>query len=282
MKAPAPFPSDSPFVQPSVLSGLGSAGPGYNNYLPNEVTFAVEAFASFVAKGHDEREHLLSDGMEFAKWLESIPSGRGRQFYHTLCHVLFPDTFERIFSQGNKYQVARAHKIWTRALGESRPALDASLLELRKRLEMQHGNNVDYYELPVGTLIRQQDDDPKSSESSAADAGSTQVLPESEGGSDYDADTDTPPKLRTADNLILYGPPGTGKTYEMQARMKVAFDRGEDFSFVAFHGPVQALAMHGEKDAFALKPDITVWHAAPDEPHQFSFRSGPRKSKEAQ
>jgi 5-methylcytosine-specific restriction protein B len=38
-----------------------------------------------------------------------------------------------------------------------------------------------------------------------------------------------------ADNLILYGPPGTGKTFEMQARMKAAFDKGEDFEFVAFH-----------------------------------------------
>ena len=70
--------------------------------------------------------------------------------------MLFPDAFERIFSQGNKYQVARAHKIWTPALGESRPAMDTALQDLRKRLEVQHPGTVDYYELPVGTLIKQQ------------------------------------------------------------------------------------------------------------------------------
>ncbi|EHK68129.1 5-methylcytosine-specific restriction enzyme McrBC, subunit McrB, partial [Achromobacter arsenitoxydans SY8] len=125
------FPSNSPFLTIPVLSGLGSAGPGYNQYLWMEVAFAVEAFATLLAKPLSERESLLSDGQHFALWLDSIPSGRGRQLYHTLCHVLFPDSFERIFSQGNKYQVARAHKIWTLELGDSRPAMDAALLGLR-------------------------------------------------------------------------------------------------------------------------------------------------------
>lgn len=234
------FPSGSPFLQPEVLSGLGSAGPGYNQYLWMEMAFAVEAFAAFIAKSRNERESLLSDGQDFAKWLDSIPSGKGRQLYHTLCHVLFPDAFERIFSQGHKYQVARAHKIWTTSLGESRPALDAALLDLRKRLEVQHPGQVDYYEMPVGTLIKQ----PRPP-SKGDDTGASAVAVPTLGGkisadqpeADYEAEAgvDTGPTLRTADNLILYGPPGTGKTFEMQALMKAAFDRGEDFTFVAFH-----------------------------------------------
>lgn len=111
MKPAAPFPMSSPFLAIPVLSGLGSAGPGYNNYLPMEIIFAVDAFAAFVAKPRAERESLLHDAQGFAKWLESIPSGKGRQLYHTLCHVLFPDSFERIFSQGNKFQVARAQDL---------------------------------------------------------------------------------------------------------------------------------------------------------------------------
>ncbi len=132
MKPAAPFPATSPFLATPVLSGLGSAGPGYNQYLWMEIVFAVEAFAAFVGKPRSEREALLNDAQSFALWLESIPAGKGRQLYHTLCHVLFPDSFERIFSQGNKYQVARAHKIWTPALGESRPAMDAALQDLRR------------------------------------------------------------------------------------------------------------------------------------------------------
>jgi 5-methylcytosine-specific restriction protein B len=241
MKAAAPFPSASPFLAAPVLSGLGSAGPGYNQYLWMEIVFAVEAFAAFVAKPRGEREALLNDAQGFALWLDSVPAGKGRQLYHTLCHVLFPDAFERIFSQGNKYQVARAHKIWTPALGESRPAMDTVLLDLRKRLEVQHPGSVDYYELPVGTLIKQQGVHPGkvSDKAAGGDGETTNAAPlsahEPDPEYDVEAATNAKPTLRLADNLILYGPPGTGKTYEMQARMKAAFDRGEDFAFVAFH-----------------------------------------------
>jgi 5-methylcytosine-specific restriction protein B len=240
MKPAGSFPIKSPFLESAALSGLGSAGPGYNNYLWMEMVFAVEAFAAFIAKPLVERESLLSDGQCFAQWLDSIPSGKGRQFYHTLCHVLFPDVFERIFSQDNKNQAARAHKIWTSSLGESRPALDAALLDLRKRLEAQHpGQVVDYYELPVGTLIKQQGVHPMKATTQGASLGSTVILgaPQSvqEPEADYDVDAGAIPTLRTSDNLILYGPPGTGKTYEMQRRMQVEFDNGEDFAFVAFH-----------------------------------------------
>lgn len=241
MKPTAPFPANSLFLATPVLSGLGSAGPGYNQYLWMEIVFAVEAFAAFVIKPHAERETLLNDAQGFAQWLDGIPSGKGRQLYHTLCHVLFPDTFERIFSQGNKYQVARAHKIWTPALGESRPAMDTALLDLRKRLEIQHPGAVDYYELPVGTLIKQQGVHPgKMMEKTAnGDGVATESVPlsvhEPDPEYDLEAATNAKPILRLADNLILFGPPGTGKTFEMQARMKAAFDRGEDFAFVAFH-----------------------------------------------
>ncbi|PKO40616.1 MAG: hypothetical protein CVU30_15875 [Betaproteobacteria bacterium HGW-Betaproteobacteria-3] len=241
MKPAAPFPTSSPFLQIPVLSGLGSAGPGYNNYLPMEIIFAVEAFAAFSAKPLAERESLLKDAQGFAKWLETIPSGKGRQLYHTLCHVLFPDSFERIFSQGNKFQVARAHKIWTPALGENRPAVDAALLELRKRLELQHPGAVDYYGLPVGTLLKK--DAPQPVKGSDGTSGKDSVAKGSASPSahepnpeyDVEAATNAKPTLRLADNLILFGPPGTGKTFEMQARMKEAFDNGEDFAFVAFH-----------------------------------------------
>ncbi|WP_236862156.1 McrC family protein [Burkholderia pseudomallei] len=37
-----------------------------------------------------------------------------------------------------------------------------------------------------------------------------------------------------------------------------------DERIVHRQGPVQALAIHGESEAFTLKPDITVWHTAPD------------------
>ena len=136
MKPATTFPGASPFLASAVLSGLGSGGPGYNQYLWMEMVFAVEAFAAFLQKPRPEREALLSSGTDFATWLETVPSGKGRQFYHALCHLLFPAEFERIFSQGHKNKVARAHEVWSPGLADNRPALDAVLLKLRKRLEI--------------------------------------------------------------------------------------------------------------------------------------------------
>ncbi|PIQ51956.1 MAG: hypothetical protein COW02_12065 [Comamonadaceae bacterium CG12_big_fil_rev_8_21_14_0_65_59_15] len=285
MKPAAPFPATSPFLETPVLSGLGSAGPGYNQYLWMEIAFAVEAFSALVAKPRAEREALLANAKDFALWLDSIPSGKGRQLYHTLCHVLFPDSFERIFSQGNKYQVARAHKIWTPALGDSRPELDIALLELRKRLEVQHPGQVDYYELPVGTLIKQQVAPPLKAQQPSGGSVDTMVSGShsvNEPDAEYEiaVATNAMPLFRKADNLILFGPPGTGKTYEMQARMKVAFDSGEDFTFVAFHPsysyedfigglrPVAAKDGNGVVVAFQKGPFLTLCEKAHANPTQ--------------
>jgi 5-methylcytosine-specific restriction protein B len=237
MKPAARFPTASPFLDKDVLSGLGSAGPGYNQYLPLEMSFAVQAFADLMARPREQRESLLADPWKFAAWLNGIPAGKGRQLYHTLCHVLFPDTFERIFSRGNKIKVARKHRIWQPSLVDDRPALDAALLELRQRLEVQYPGQVDHYKRPVGTLIsapkppQEPGDVPLAATDSAVDdvdENEAMVLGD-------EAGPPTAPVLRQTDNLILYGPPGTGKTYEMQQRMQAAYDRGEEFEFVSFH-----------------------------------------------
>ena len=237
MNPAGPFPVNSSFLQNGVLSGLGSGGSGYNQYLWMEIAFAIEAFAQFMAFPEDRRIALLNDAHEFAQWLDSIPSGKGRQFYHVLCHLLFPDDFERIFSQNHKNKVARHFKIWSPDMSDSRPALDAALLELRKRLEAQHSTQIDYYRPPVGTLMKE----PKEVAEKPVDATPPAVSQarDSEPADESDESAETTgealPGLRFADNLILFGPPGTGKTYEMLRLMSAAFDRGEDYEFVAFH-----------------------------------------------
>lgn len=232
------FPAQSQFLALPVLGGLGSAGPGYNQFLPSEMSFAVQAFASLVALTLPERTTLLNgDGFAFAQWLQSIPSGKGRQLYHTLCHVLFPDTFERIFSQDNKNQVLRAHKIWAAAMVGNRPLQDRALLELRERLEVQHPNEVDHYTKPVATLVNK-DAQPQTLDGSAASnmrgANSTpSAVPEGDtAGEEGDS---APQPFRVADNVIFFGPPGTGKTFELQTRLRDAYDAGEEYDFVSFH-----------------------------------------------
>ena len=234
------FPVQSPFTQTPVLAGLGSGGPGYNMYLWMEIVFAIQAFHAWASKPRSEREALLANSTAFAEWLDGIPSGKGRQFYHALCHVLFPDQFERIFSQTHKYKVAAAHEIWSPQVAESRLLLDAALLNLRKRLEAEHGQEIDFYLPPVGTLIplaptkaSTNGKNPGSAGPSDASTLASEAAPKpyvAEGDA-HNLDDD----LRQADNLILYGPPGTGKTHEMQRRMKQVLANGEVYEFVAFH-----------------------------------------------
>lgn len=234
----APFPAQSKFLAPLVLSGLGSAGPGYNQFLPSEMAFAVQAFAALVAKPLQERTALLNgDGFGFAEWLQSIPSGKSRQLYHTLCHVLFPDSFERIFSQNNKNQVLRAHTIWKAEMADDRPSQDRALLDLRHRLEVQHPGEVDHYSAPVATLIKK-NAEPDEPSSSAAGKVPGENLGRSAAPGDEAADEasdGTPQPFRVADNVIFYGPPGTGKTFALQKRLREAYNAGEEYEFVSFH-----------------------------------------------
>ncbi|WP_287758923.1 AAA family ATPase, partial [Burkholderia sp.] len=231
IKPGAHFPVESRFLKKEVLSGLGSAGPGYNQYLPSEIAFAIQAFSALAAIPLSERKKLLDGrGFEFADWLNSIPSGKGRQLYHTLCHVLFPESFERIFSQDNKNKVMRAHKIWTKVMAGNRPLQDTALLDLRNKLEIQFPGSVDYYVAPVGTLLKEKTNlqEPQTSNVHNFEAKDDPEI-------DVEESDDTPPPLRVSDNVIFYGPPGTGKTHRMQDRMREAFDAGEDFTFVSFH-----------------------------------------------
>ena len=111
-------------------------------------------------------------------------------------------------------------------------------MKLRKRLETEHGQEIDYYMAPVGTLIKQDVVElPKPVQqgvgAAAPAAGGSNMVVAGEPEAVYAPEL--APTLRIAENLILFGPPGTGKTFEMQARMKAAFDNGEDYAFVAFH-----------------------------------------------
>ena len=141
-----------------VLEGIGSAGTAYNTYRWRELAFLIRALRKFKKLKADKRKHIALDPLAFSGWLSSLqfPSrlskflnAQRRQLIHILPHLLFPDTFERISSAGDKRLILAGFgdtsekeikKNWSIA------AIDDALLKLRRQLESEHGEDIDFYQ----------------------------------------------------------------------------------------------------------------------------------------
>lgn len=147
-----PFPQPAPMLADNVLSGIGSAGPGYNLNLWRELVFLINFMQGFRRLPYDERKRLLEDGWAFADWLKKIPDWQARQLRHMLLFMLFPDEFERIFGQSDRRTIAQAFSgKESREVNKLDPLeLDRLLRELRKQLESEYGTSaLDYYITPL-------------------------------------------------------------------------------------------------------------------------------------
>ena len=108
--AEVPLDTDNVMLQSIVLSGVGSAGTGFNTFRAREFAYLLYVLKALLALPSSEREARLSDGFAFAEWLNAIPENASRQFRHMLMFLLFPDEFERIFSNNDRRTIIRAFK----------------------------------------------------------------------------------------------------------------------------------------------------------------------------
>lgn len=137
-----------PLLADAVLEGIGSAGTAYNTHRWRELVFLIGALRDFKARDASDREQIASDPWAFSGWLSGLPEARHRQLIHILPHLLFPDTFERISSEGDKRLILAGFgdtpekeiRKW------STVEIDRALLELRRRLEDEHGADIDFYQ----------------------------------------------------------------------------------------------------------------------------------------
>lgn len=139
---------EHPLLADKVLGGIGSGGVAFNTYRWLEIGFLIGALRDFTQREETDRKSLLDDPWSFSSWLGGLPEARKRQLIHILPHLLFPDTFERISSEGDKRQILagfgetpeKVIRKW------STIEIDRALLELRRRLEQEHGADIDFYQ----------------------------------------------------------------------------------------------------------------------------------------
>ena len=146
--------------------GIGSSGIAYNNKRPAELTFLIELMQRWKTEGSQRHQALLSDPWAFGTWVDALPSTGKRQLRHMMLYLLFPDSFERISSTGNKQKIVAAlsRLLTTFNASETDSAgitVDRQLLTIRHGLEGEHkGQEIDFYNAPARGLWLS-DDEPE-------------------------------------------------------------------------------------------------------------------------
>lgn len=141
-----------PLLADEVLVGIGSGGPGFNNYRPNELEYLISLVRDLKHKAESERKRIFADYDAFLNWIESVSRKGSRQFRHMLRYFAFPDRVERISSNNDRRKILKAFGSGTaREVTEwSDRQLDDKLEELRSHLQAkQPAALLDFYESPL-------------------------------------------------------------------------------------------------------------------------------------
>lgn len=149
-----PLP-DSPAMLGDVLDqGVANPGTGFQTHRWRELVFAIDLAQRWKRQPVPVQHALIEDPWSFARWVDSIPSSRGRQFRHMLLYMLFPEHFERVVTGSHKELILNELLPETgrgpaRINFADRTAVDALLYELRPDLEQRYGPEMDYYTEPL-------------------------------------------------------------------------------------------------------------------------------------
>lgn len=203
------------YLSENILRGVGNPGQRFNRNFWQEFGYFAWVIDLFLSLANSERKSLMSDGWGFSTRLEEEdddPDLNERwgsvQFRHMLLFLLFPDKFERVFSNKHREAIAIAFNPEQQDIeGKSPPDLDELLWETREKKEKEKGRPIDWYE---ESLKSQWQDEPVVGEDRDPEDDSNVSLPE------------------MAKNVIFYGPPGTGKTYRLnQLGANYVTEKGE-------------------------------------------------------
>lgn len=195
-----------PLLSDDILKGIGSGGPGFNNYRPNELEYLIALTRDLKARSSTERNAIFAKYDDFIAWIDAVPRKGSRQYRHMLRFFAFPELVERISSNNDRRKIlegfgvvsARETKEWSDA------QLDKALLKLREALAIRYpAEIIDFY----GSVLKPQwSSDQKVR---TADGEVTVIVPS---GDDEDDEL-------AIDNPLREQPADLRPSYQIQAKL---------------------------------------------------------------
>lgn len=141
------LPDDLSYLRDEVLTGVGSTGTAYSTLRWRELGFFIQILLDYRRQPAERQRDIANDPWSFVLWLQTQEGASNRQLPHVLTHLIFPDTFERISSAGNKRDILGAFTTSTRREWARRSLMeiDKALLSLREDIEAESDVPVDFY-----------------------------------------------------------------------------------------------------------------------------------------
>ena len=137
--------------------GVGSGGPGFSLYKWASLSFLLTFARRWKQSAPDVRAAALADAWAFHDFVAQIPTeGGGIYGRESLLHLVFPDTFERIFSGQEKQRLAT---ILTKLVDDQNVDVDRKIGQIRTKLEARFGP-FDFYDADGVRALWRRFDDP--------------------------------------------------------------------------------------------------------------------------
>ncbi len=135
------FPENHDLLQDLVLgAGVINPGTAYHTHAWREYRFFVVAMLDWFSLTV-ERQSVLNEPWDFARWLDGREYAENRGFRHVLLFLLFPDEFEPITSSQHKRQIVHEFRRFVDLDGDqdSDPvAVDQALVKTRDYLQREY------------------------------------------------------------------------------------------------------------------------------------------------
>ncbi len=228
--------------------GIATIGTAFASGLPAYLGFIIE-FVERWKQTQDDIEGCLQDPWAFKKFVADVsssfqsallrlPNYAGKTIVqrHALLHLVHPDTFEPIVSEGQKNTIAEKLGSYATA---SESDVDRNILQIRQALEGELGSDFQFHDEGIRERWNYSGNQPP--------PPPPVVPPPTEGLQALANQTYLPVSflgeveslLAEKGQVIFQGPPGTGKTYVAQALARHLAGSGDDAAgrvrLVQFH-----------------------------------------------